>query len=209
MTIINKLASALNRRDQVCNLELAKQIAGTNDKKAVRELFGNLSHKNKGIQDDCIKVIYEIGTLKPALVAGYADSLIALFDSKNNRLQWGAMTALNTITNENHRPVYSSLEKIIAVAERGSVITNDHCVGILIKLCAIKEYADTAFTLLTGRLMISPANQLLMYAENALPVISEKYTPVFIKTLTVCLNDFEKETKRKRVEKVLKKLQEE
>ena len=45
-----------------------------------------------------------------------------------------------------------------------------------------------------------------MYAENTLPVVNEKYKAVFIKTLTSRLNDFEKETKRKRVEKVLNKL---
>src|SRR5450755_4174331 len=111
MTIIDKLASSPNRRDEVPNQELAKKIAGANDKKAVKELIGNLNHKNKDIQNDCIKVIYEIGKLKPGLVAAYVSVLIALLDSKNNRLQWGAMTALNAVTNENPTAIYSSLAK--------------------------------------------------------------------------------------------------
>ena len=130
-----------------------------------------------------------------------------MLDSKNNRLQWGAMTALDTIANENPAAVYTALAKIIRVADQGSVITNDHCVGILIKLCASKKYAADAFTLLIERLKISPVNQLPMYAENALPIINEKNKAIFIRTLTARLDDFEKETKRKRVEKVLKKLQ--
>jgi hypothetical protein len=44
-----------------------------------------------------------------------------------------------------------------------------------------------------------------MYAENALPIVNEKNKALFIRTLTARLDDFEKETKRKRVEKVLKK----
>ena len=36
MSVINKLASSLHRRDEVPNQELAKQIAKTGDKKAVK-----------------------------------------------------------------------------------------------------------------------------------------------------------------------------
>jgi len=117
------------------------------------------------------------------------------------------MTALHTITNEKPEAVYNALPTIIAVADKGSVITNDHCVGILIKLAAVKKYAEDAFQLLLERLKICPTNQLPMYAENALPVIDEKNKAVFIKTLTARLNEIEKETKRARVENVIKKLQ--
>ena len=44
-------------------------------------------------------------------------------------------------------------------------------VGILIKLCAIKPYAEDAFPLLIERLGVSPTNQLPMYAENAALVL--------------------------------------
>jgi len=207
MIIINKLASSLNRRDEVPNQELAKQIVHNNDGDAVKELVENLNHKDKGIQSDCIKVIYEIGTLQPKLISGYANELIALLGNKNNRLQWGAMTALDVITNENPKEVYSALAKIIVVADQGSVITNDHCVAILIKLSALKQYATDAFSLLIERLLISPTNQLPMYAENAMPVINGGNKALFIKTLNSRLNEIEKESKRKRIEKVLKKAQ--
>jgi hypothetical protein len=206
MTIVDKLATSLNRRDEVPNQELAKQIADGNNKKAVEELIENLNNKNKNIQSDCIKVIYEIGTLKPQLVSGFSDELIALLDSKNNRLQWGAMTALSMITNENPKAVYKALKKVIAVADNGSVITNDHCVGILIKLCMIKEYAKDAFPLLIERLKVSPTNQLPMYAENALPAVNRENKETFIKTLSARLAEIEKDTKRIRVERVIKKL---
>ncbi len=206
MTVIDKLATLLNRRDEIPNQELAKQIANSNDKNAVRELMENLNNKNKDIQSDCIKVIYEIGILKPKLIVEFSKELVALLDSKNNRLQWGAMTALNTITNESPKTIYQALGKIIAIADKGSVITNDHCVGILIKLCAIKEHAADAFSLLNERLKISPTNQLPMYAENALPIINDTNKATFIKTLNARLPDIDKDTKRKRIEKVLKKL---
>lgn len=206
MTIIGKFATSLNRRDEIPNRELAKLIANSNDKKAVAELFEHLSNKSKDIQSDCIKVIYEIGVLKPKLIADFSKELIALLENKNNRLQWGAMTVLNTITKEIPKTIYKALGKIIHVANKGSVITNDHCVGILIKLCATKEYAEAVFLLLIERLKISPTNQLPMYAENTLPIINDKNRAIFIKTLNARLPDIEKDTKRIRVEKVLKKL---
>jgi uncharacterized protein YfcZ (UPF0381/DUF406 family) len=206
MSIIDKLASSLNRRDEVPNQNLARQIASANDKKAVKELMENLNNKSKDIQNDCIKVIYEIGESKPKLIADYADELIMLLGNKNNRLQWGAMTALNTIANEVSRKIYSALPTIIETADMGSVITNDHCVAILTKLCAIKEYADDAFSLLNQRLMACPTNQLPMYAENALPIITDKNRVAFVKTLTSRLLEIEKETKRLRVEKAIKKV---
>ena len=206
MTVIDKLSTSLNRRDEIPNQELAKQIAGANDKNAVKELVENLNNKNKGIQSDCIKTLYEIGVMQPKLVSGFANEFIALLDNKNNRLQWGAMTALNTITNENPKTIHSALAKIIAVADKGSVITNDHCVAILIKLCAHKEYEEDCFSLLNERLVNCPTNQLPMYAENALPIITNKNTAAFIKTLTLRLGEIEKDTKRLRVERVIKKL---
>ncbi len=206
MIIIGKLATSLNRRDEIPNQELAKQIAMSNNKKAVKELMENLNHTKKGIQSDCIKVIYEIGVLKPKLLAVFSKELLALLDTKNNRLQWGAMIALNTITNECPNKIYNALGKIIEVANKGSVITNDNCVKILIKLCAIKEYAENAFFLLNERLKISPPNQLPMYAENALPIVNDKNKTTFTKILTARLPDMEKGTKKIRVEKVIRKL---
>jgi len=205
MSIINKLASSLNRRDEVPNQELAKQIVAKGDKKAIQELIDNLNNKSKDIQNDCIKVLYEIGERKPSLIADHAKKFIELLENKNNRLQWGAMTAINTITLENPNAIYSNLPKIIAAANKGSVITKDYAVNILINLCSIKQYANSSFSLLIEQLLSSPTNQLPMYAEKAMPVINEKNKTLFIKTLTSRLDDIEKDTKRKRLEKVIKK----
>lgn len=207
MEIIDRLASSMGKRDEAPNQELAQEIIQGNDKKAMAELVALLEHKRKDIQSDTIKVIYEVAEQKPTLVAEYARELVALLDSKNNRLQWGAMTALDAIAHEDPKTVYASLAKIIAVADKGSVITNDHCVGILIKLCGEKSYRKDAFDLLLERLLKSPVNQLPMYAENALPVIDAAHKTAFLKVLCARLEEIDKDSKRKRVEKVIKKLE--
>ncbi|MDF2189951.1 hypothetical protein [Paraflavitalea sp. CAU 1676] len=206
MSVLDKLASVLGRRDEVPNQELAHAIVKKNDAKAVKELVDNLHHKNKDIQSDCIKVLYEIGEHKPALIAAYAPQFIALLGHKNNRLQWGAMTALSAITLENPKEIYAALPAILEAADKRSVITKDHAVNILINLYSVKKYQDDAFPLLIELLVSSPVNQLPMYAEKAMPVILDKNKALFIKTLQSRLDDIDKDTKRKRVEKVIKKL---
>jgi hypothetical protein len=206
MSVLNKLASALGHRDEVPNQELAKQIAVKNDKKAVQELIDNLNNKSKDIQNDCVKVLYEIGEQKPSLIAEHGKEFIALLDNKNNRLQWGGMTALDSIVLENPKVIYASLAKIVKASDNGSVITKDHCVNILIKLCSLKLYEDKVFPLLIEQLLLSPTNQLPMYAEKALPIINDKNKTQFVKTISSRLDDIEKDTKRKRVEKVIRKL---
>ncbi len=204
MSIIEKLASSLNRRDELPNQELAKEIVLSKNKKAIKELVENLSNK-KAIQNDCIKVLYEIGEQEPKLIADYIKEFVEQLNSKNNRLQWGAMIALSTITNELPKEIYTILPTILEVADKGSVITKDHAINILIKLCAIKDYSDGAFALLIEQLLKSPTNQLPMYTERATPIVNEKNKALFVKTLTTRLGDIEKETKRKCIEKVIQK----
>jgi hypothetical protein len=206
MSILNKLASSLDRRDEKPNQELAKQLSKSGDKKAIKELVDNLSNKDKNIQSDCIKVLYEIGEQKAELIADYDKEFLTLLENKNNRLIWGAMTALDCIAGINPKSIYKNLNKILDASDKGSVITKDHGVSILIKLAAIKTYADNALTLLLAEFKTCPTNQLPMYAENAIPVIGDKYKKDFIKVLTSRLGDIEKDTKKKRVEKVIKKL---
>jgi hypothetical protein len=207
MTIIEKLATSLGRRDEIPNQELARDITEREDKTAVKELAENLSHKSKDIQNDCIKVLYEIGAAKPKLIAPYLKDFLVLLTSKNNRLQWGAMTALGCIVKEKPAEIFAALGKILDAADKGSVITRDHCVHILIAFTAEKKYRDKTFPLLLEQLMTCPTNQLPMYAENAAPVIDPDLKDRFVKVLSGRLGGIEKESKRKRVEKVIKKVE--
>lgn len=206
MSILPKLASSLNRRDEVPNQVLAREIAAQNDSAAVKELMENLSNNNRNIRSDCIKTLYELGKLRPALIAAYDKIFIALLGDKNNRLVWGAMSALDAIASINPKGIYKNLTKILEAADKGSVITKDHGVNILIKLAAEKAYTSDALTLLLDMLKTAATNQLPKYAEDAVPVITKEYKKDFIKVISSRLGDFEKETKKTRLEKVIKKL---
>ncbi|HEY0434673.1 MAG TPA: hypothetical protein VGC95_12435 [Chitinophagaceae bacterium] len=208
MTVLNKLASALGRRDEVPNQLLAVQIARENDEEAVEELVENLSNEDTGIQSDCIKVLYEIGALKPNLIAGHHEALVKLLDGKNNRLIWGAMTALDAITSREPKAIFRHLPKILAAADSGSVITRDHAVGILSKLASFKDYSKSCVPLLIEQLKTCPANQFPMYAEMSLAAVNDKNMKLFREAIGSRLERLEKESQKKRITRVLRKLAE-
>ena len=202
------LASSLGRRDEGPNVELAQRIVKTEDKSAVKELVENLSNNKSDVQADCIKVLYEVGDRKPKLISGFVKQFLALLGSKNNRLVWGAMTALDSITLEQPAAIVDNLARITEIADEGSVITRDHSVSILTKLASIKKYEAKAVPLLVEQLEKCPDNQLPMYAEGLPPIVNDANRGIFMKTLGSRLGGIEKESKRKRVEKVMKQISE-
>ena len=202
MDVFQRLASSMGRRDEAPNQELAAEIAAKNDRQAVNALVSGLAQKS-AIVSDCIKTLYEIGYLKPELIAPHTEVFLGLLQHKNNRLQWGAMTALDSITPIKPDLIYAALPQILDAANKGSVITKDHAVGILIHLCAVPRYAEAAFALLNEQLLMSLTNQLPAYAERATAIVNDANRDIFVATLTKRLPDIDKESKRKRVEKVI------
>lgn len=205
-SVVFKLASSLGRKDEVPNQELARGLVAEDHKTAIKELIDNLGYKNKNIQQDCIKVLYEIGDLKPELISKYADTFMSLLGHKNNRLQWGAMKALNTIALEVPEIIFDNIAQILDAADKGSVITKDNAVKLLVKLCSVAKYSKDAFSLLNEQLIQSPSNQFPMYAELALTVVDGNTSSILIKTLESRLPMIKKESQKRRVEKVLRKL---
>lgn len=205
MDVLANLASSLGRRDEVPNQELARAIVASDDKQAVDTLVSLVDDKDKNIQSDAIKVLYEIGEQAPALIAHQAGVFLRMLGHKNNRLVWGAMTALDAIAGINHKEVFPQLAQILSVADTGSVITRDHAVGILIKLSAHQPYYETCFPLLLEQLSTCPNNQLAMYAERSLPLIGPDNKTAFIEILHARIDGLEKASQQQRIEKVIKK----
>ncbi|QJD81738.1 hypothetical protein [Cohnella herbarum] len=206
MSVQNKLATSLNRKDEEPNELLAQAIVDEEDGEAIAELIGCLRHKDKNIQSDAIKVLYEVGERKPDLISEYCETFVGLLAHANNRLAWGAMTALDGIAAVDPHAVHASLPIVVEAMNKGSVIVKDHGVGILIKLYRMEEYAEEALSLLMEQLRDCPTNQLPMYAENALKAIRDTDKTALADMLLSRLIEIEKDSKRKRVEIVIKKL---
>jgi hypothetical protein len=123
LSVLEKIAYFQNRRDEVPNQNLAKELAETENRADIRIIAQNLWNKNKNIQSDCLKVLYEIGYIKPDLIVDHVGDFLKLLKSKNNRAVWGAMIALATITDKKPLEIYDNIADVIAAVEQGSLIT--------------------------------------------------------------------------------------
>lgn len=201
-----QLASSLGRDDEQPNIALAEAIVSSKDMNSVRELVDLLNAKDKALKSDAVKTLYEVGTRDPQLIAPFLAQFKNLLTSTDNRLVWGAMCAIDAITLAKPEAVFMIIPQIMAAVERGSVITRDHAVKALAKLSADDRFNRTTMPLLLEQLRTCPLNQLPMYAEEVGAATKPGATKPLMTALEARMAELPTEAKRKRVEKVLRKL---
>jgi hypothetical protein len=190
MSVLDKLAHSLGRRDEAPNQELARGLAAKKDKKGIREIAQNLWNKDKNIQADCIKVLYEVGYIEPKLIADYADDFVKCLKSRNNRLVWGGMTALAEVAKANPDAVFKNLDAIKKAKETGSVITVDSAVSTLaFTAAANKKYNETIFPYLLKHLSSCRPKEVPQHSEKTLPAVTTSNKADFIKVLEKRMED--------------------
>ena len=190
MSVIDKLAHSLGHRDEVPNQELARDLAAKKDKKGIREIAENLWNKDKNIQADCIKVLYEVGAIEPKLITDYAEDFVKLLRSKNNRLAWGGMTALAEVAKANPDAVFKNLEAIKKAKETGSVITVDNAISTLAYTAAANQkYNEVIFPYLLNHLSFCRPKEIPQHSEKTLPAVNASNKADFIKVLEKRMED--------------------
>jgi len=185
MSVIDRLATSLSQRGDVQNQELARELAAKNDTVGVKELAENLWNKNTNIASDCIKTLYEIGYLKPELVAPYVNDFLKIIKSKQNRLVWGGMLALSTIAVLKPREIFEQVELVKKMTKEGSVITTDNGIKTLAIVASAKaEFNQVIFPFLIEHLQTCRSKEVPQHAESTLPAVNAGNKKSFIDTLT-------------------------
>ena len=204
MSVLDLLSSSRGQKGNEANIVLARQIAMSENHEVVKELVQNLKNNDKKIQGDCIKTLYETAYLKPEMIDDYYSDFLVLLTSKNNRLVWGGMIALMTITDLKSKEIFAALDLIMKTVNSGSVITIDCGIEILAKLNKYSEYFDTTDPLLAEQLWKCPIKQLPMYAEKSLISINNKNREIYQSIIENRMAECEKDSQIKRLEKVSK-----
>lgn len=190
MSVLNRLAHSLGRRDEVPNQELARDLVAKKDKKGIGEIAENLWNKDKNIQADCIKVLYEIGYIEPKLIADYAEDFVKLLKSKNNRLVWGGMTALAEVAKANPDAVFKNLEAIKKAKETGSVITVDNAISTLAWTAAANDkFSIAIFPYLLKHLSGCRPKEVPQHSEKTMPAVNASNKADFIRVLEKRMED--------------------
>lgn len=184
MSVLLKIAHFQHRHDELPNQELARELVDTRNLSGIAEIAENLRNKDKNIQADCIKVLYEIGYLSPELIREYATEFLWLIKNRNNRLVWGGMIALATIATITADELFAHLDEIQTAMEKGSIITKDNGVKILSLIAAHnKEYQKIIFPMLLKHLQTCRPKNLPQHSQKILPVLDEENKIIFIELL--------------------------
>jgi hypothetical protein len=184
MSVLGKIAHFQDRRDEVPNQEVARELAQTRSLADIREIAENLWNKEPNIQSDCLKVLYELGYLAPELIADYLDDFLKLLKHRNNRMVWGGMIALSTIAGLQADRIFPHVDEIQKTMETGSVITNDAGIKTLTEVAARKdEYRARIVPYLLDRLSNSRPVDAPRYAEIILAAIGTADKAEFVKIL--------------------------
>ena len=77
---------------------------------------------------DAIKVLYEIGVSNPTLIIPYTELFLHKMRSNNNRMVWGALTALAEISKIEGKVIASNIDNVLSAADAGSVIAKDKAI---------------------------------------------------------------------------------
>ncbi len=153
MSTLEKIAFYQNRRDEVPNQVLAKELVETKYMEGIREIAANLLNKNKNIRSDCLKVLYEIGYLDPGLIADYWRLFLDLLKSKDNRMVWGAMIGLATIADRRPKEIWGQIDTVLHATETGTVISQVWGMRALARVAAAdQKYKDRIFPFLLGQI---------------------------------------------------------
>jgi len=167
MSVLNQIAYYKNRRDEVPNQELAHRLAEASDEKGIQEIAANLWNKNKNVRSDCLKVLYEIGYLRPELIAAFVGDFLKLLKDKENRMVWGAMIGLATIADLRPQEIWQHIDEVIATVNQGTLITVVWGVKTLARVAAAdKAYNKKLFPVLIGQLQKCIPRDLPMHAES-------------------------------------------
>ena len=201
--MIEKIAFNLGRNDEEPNIDLAIELINSNDLEGIEEIVDGLKNKKNQLANDCIKVLYEIGEIKPELIATYVLDFIQLLKSKNNRLVWGSMTALSKITFLKPKQIFENLETIINAYENGSVITRDNSVSVFAELAkADKKYEKIMLKKIIQHLETCRPKEVGQHSERAFICINEENSKKFISTL-LRRRDNLSDSQKKRIDKLI------
>ena len=184
MSTLDRIAFNQGRRDEIPNQELARELAAASDTEGIDEIARNLWNSNNNIQADCLKVLYEIASLKPDLIAPYTEDFIKLLRSGDNRLVWGGMTALAAVAPLRAESLCADLEVIQRAMETGSVITRDQGVRVMAALASqASTCAPQAFSFLMNHLETCRPKDVPQHSESILPAVSGERLSKFLDVL--------------------------
>lgn len=207
MPIQEKLAFALDRKDQEPNRLVARQIVESEGQRGIEDMIEFIESKPiKRAQMDAMLALAYAGELSPKTLAPHVDFLVSKLNDPINRVIWGSMIGLAHIAHLVQPKLFEALPKVIDAMDAGTVVTRDYGFRIMVDLYKDEQFQEDMFLLIQEQLMKAPSNQLGQYAERIIEVLNKNHLNPLIETLESRREDVTNEHHIKRLNKNLKKL---
>jgi hypothetical protein len=206
MSVLSKLASMQDRRDEELNKELGRELVQTKDVEGIQEIAENLWNKDPKIQSDCDGVMEEIGRHEPELIEAYVFDFLKLLSSQRNRRVWQSMICLALIAERRPKEIFENREAIVKVMGKGSVIVQDNGIKTLAKVAAAEdEYNRVIFPYLMEQLRTCRSKSVTQYAESIFCAVNLENEEEYKEILTRQFEELSTSQQR-RVRKILEKM---
>lgn len=202
-----RLASALRRKDQDPNIELAIELANGREETCVEELFRLLDTGPKKQRHDALKVLYEVAQREPDLVLPFLERLLDGLASRDNRILWGTLYALSALVELAPEPLMEHLPRILDASARSTVIAKDKTMLILVGLAADERFHQAVLPELLAHVEAAATNQFPTYAERAAEVLLPPELPRLIALIEAHEGLDAHPAKRRRMDTLLRRIQ--
>ena len=204
MSVLSKLASTRNRKDEEPNKALGRELVENHDVDGIREVAENLWNEDRRIQIDCLAALEQVGLLEPGLIEDYVADFIELAFSKDNRLVWAAMINLALIADRKPQEIFERYDELVRVIEKGSVITKDNGIKTLARVASTSaEYNRAILPYLMEQLRTCRAKSVPQYAESIRVAVDVEDPEEYVSILNERLGELSAAQQR-RANKLLK-----
>ncbi len=201
MTILDKVSKFQTMKYEEGLSNLVVEIVLSNNQEIVDVILNELMNtKNKSVQSNYIKLLYEIGREDADLINPYTKEFIFLLSSKNNRVVWGAMYALAAMTYLDEMVNY--MFEIVDAINEGSRITYDAGIKVLVNIT--NKFKHVGFSELKLKLLECDAKKLAAYVEETIICNDEEVRNEVINIIDKRISEFSKASQIKRLEKTKK-----
>jgi len=209
MSALEKIAYFQNIRSEVPNQQLAAELARDKNTVGIREIADNLTHQNQNVCSDCLKVLYEIGYIEPALVAPFVLNFLALLSSKHNRMVWGSMIALATVARLCPEEIWKEIQSLLNIFEKGTVITVVWGIRLFAGLAAERpDYSKVLFPIMLHTLETCIPRDVPTHVESMLPAINPDNKQLVLDILSSRQSEFSSShlTRSKRIARKIQEI---
>lgn len=152
MEILNQLSSRKGDNTEQSNKLVAEQCI--QNPELLKDIIKGFSEKDKKLQSDCIEVFTMVSETHPDIIVPFAENILPLLASKENKTRWEAVHTLSYIAGKIPGIIFSVLPELQELIEKDkSIIVRDYTIDTVANYAGTgKDSSEKSFGILKSAL---------------------------------------------------------